>query len=240
MKIYSLLLTLGLFRMTGIAQEFEAAAIRRHPGVSSNTNIRVSGGRLTIVNASVKTLIRNAYGILSFQLVNEPRWLDSEMFDVSATTGSSEEITQEQMRVLLQTLLADRFGLKVHRERRTGTVYALVIAPEGAKLVAGDAATKPGVNTRKGPGEARMKGTNEQVAALASNLGNQLGRFVLDQTGLTGGWDWDLVWDPDPGPEATRPSLFTAVRQQLGLRLEPKQGPMEVLVIDSVGRPSEN
>lgn len=64
-----------------------------------------------------------------------------------------------------------------------------------------------------------MKGTNEQIATLASNLGNQLGRFVLDQTALTGTWDWDLEWDPDPGPDSSRPSLFTAVLQQLGLRL---------------------
>lgn len=240
MTIRLALTALLLLSVSAPAQQFEAASIRRNPGVSPNTSIGISGGRLTITNASVKTLIRNAYGILSFQLANEPRWLDIEMYNVIATTGGPEQISETQLQLLLQNLLAERFGLRVHRETRQAPVYTLTVTPDGPRLHQGDGATKPGVNTRKGPGEARMKGTNEQLATLTSNLGNQLGRFVLDKTGLTGTWDWNLEWDPEPGPDSTRPSLFTAVRQQLGLRLDAQQGPVDILVIDAITRPSEN
>jgi uncharacterized protein (TIGR03435 family) len=85
-----------------------------------------------------------------------------------------------------------------------------------------------------------MRGTREPISILASNLGNQLGRIVVDKTGLAGVYDWVLEWDPDPTVESTRPSLFTALQQQLGIRLEAQRGPVETLVIDSANRPSEN
>src|SRR5512141_271455 len=123
---------------------FEAASIKRNDGVSPNTRIDLSGGRVTISNATLKTLIRNAYDILSFQLTGGPRWLDSEGFDIVATTGSAEKLSTEQFRKLLQSLLAERFELKVHWEKRETSVYALVPAKDGPKLQAGEAAQEPG------------------------------------------------------------------------------------------------
>jgi uncharacterized protein (TIGR03435 family) len=218
---------------------FEVASIRRNLGVGVNTGIAVSGGRLTATNASVKTLIRNAYGILSFQLTAGPNWLDSEMYDIVAATGG-EKISPDRLKLLLQSLLADRFRLKVHWETRETSVYALVLDKNGPKFQENTTAQEPGINTSKGGGIGRMKGTCEPLSILASNLGNQLGRFVLDRTGLHGAYDWLLEWDLDPTAESTRPSLLTAVREQLGLRLESQKGPMETLIIDSVERPSEN
>ncbi len=114
--------------MAQAPQSFEVASIRRNLSGSQNTQINVSdGGRVTITNASLKTLIRNAYGILSFQLAGEPGWIDTEMYDIEARTGSSEKISQEQLKLLLQSLLADRFHLKVHLEMREATVYALYV-----------------------------------------------------------------------------------------------------------------
>jgi uncharacterized protein (TIGR03435 family) len=236
--IAGLILSCGAWGQS--APAFEVASIRRNTGVSSNTQINISGGRLTITNGSVKTLIRNAYGILAFQLAGEPRWLDNEMYDIAATTGRSGQISPEEFKLLLQNLLADRFRLKVHWETRETSVYALVVAADGPKFQASTAAGEPGINTRKGPGAARMLGTREPISILASNLGNQLGRIVLDKTGLADVYDWKLDWDPDPTPDSTLPSLLTALQEQLGLKLEAQKGPMETLVIDSVERPSLN
>jgi len=219
---------------------FEAASIHRNPGVDLNTHIDVAGGRLTITNASPKTLIRNAYGILSFQLAGEPRWLDTDMYDIVATTGGSERISPDRLKLLLQNLLADRFRLKVHWETRETSVYALVQDKNGPKFKESDGAQEPGINTRKGSGRAEMKGTREPMSILANNLGNQLGRMVLDRTGLPGAYDWMLEWNPDGAVDSNRPSLSTALQEQLGLRLVAQKGPMETLVIDSIERPSEN
>jgi uncharacterized protein (TIGR03435 family) len=191
-----------------------------------------------MTNASPKTMIRNAYGILSFQLAGEPRWLDTDMYDIVATT--SEKISPEQLKLLLQNLLADRFRLKVHWETRKTSVYALVLDKNGPKFKESAEVQEPGINTKKGPGGAQMKGTREPISILASNLGNQLGRIVLDKTGLRGVYDWMLEWNPDLTVDSSRPSLFTALQGQLGLRLEAQKGQMETLVIDSVERPSEN
>src|SRR5580704_678158 len=115
-------------------QSFEVVSIRRDLSGSQNTQINVSdGGRVTFTNASLKTLIRNAYGILSFQLAGEPGWIDTEMYDIDARTGSPGKVSQEQLRALLQSLLADRFSLKVHMETREGTVYALYVDKGGPK-----------------------------------------------------------------------------------------------------------
>lgn len=221
-------------------QAFEVASIRRNTGGGLNTRIDVSAGRLTIVNGSAKTLIRNAYGILSFQLAGEPRWLDTDMYDIAATTGREGKISPEQLKSLLQNLLADRFGLKAHWETRERSVYALVLDKNGPKFNESVAVQEPSINTQKGPGGAQMKGIREPMSILASNLGNQLGRFVLDRTGLGGVYDWTLAWSPESAAESSRPSLFTAVREQLGLRLKAQKGPLETLVIDSIERPSEN
>ncbi len=219
---------------------FEAASIRRNRSGEANTHIDLSGGRLTITNASLKTLIRNAYDLLSFQLAGEPHWIDTEMYDIVATTGRAAKIQPDEFRLLLQNLLADRFQLRVHWETREAAVYALVPEKGGPKLQESTTPQEPGINTSKGPGRARMLGTREPIAILTKNLGNQLGRIVLDKTGLQGVYDWTLEWDPDPGADATRPSLFTALQEQLGLRLEAQRAPMEVLVIDHADHASEN
>jgi uncharacterized protein (TIGR03435 family) len=220
---------------------FEAASIHRNRGSSLNTQIDTSAaGRITITNASLKTLIRNAYGVLSFQLANEPAWLDTEMYDIQATTGDAEKISSEQLKPLLQSLLAERFALKVHWETREGTVYALLVEKGGPKFHEGLADSKAGMNTQKGPERATMRGTAQTMEVLASNLGNQLGRFAVDKTGLGGVWDFTLTWDRQATADSTGPSLFTALREQLGLRLEAQKGPTQILVIDRADHASDN
>ena len=98
----------------------------------------------------------------------------------------------------------------------------------------------PSMNTQKNTGHVRMKGVGVPMAILASNLGNQLGRIVVDKTGLTGAWDFQGVWDIEPAPDSTTPSIFAGVREQLGLRLVSQKGPVMMLAIDQAERPSEN
>lgn len=220
--------------------KFEAAAIHPNRSGSANTQISASGGRLVIVNASLKTLIRNAWELLSFQVRDGPAWLDTEMFDISATTGQRDQLPAAELRLLLQGLLRERFALKVHFEDRPGSIYALLPSKNGSRLALASSARAPGVNTSKGSGAAKMQGTAEPVAVLASNLANQLGRYVRDETDLKGKYDWVLQWAPDPSPESTLPSLPTAVQEQLGLRLAPMKGSVPVLVIDHAEEPSAN
>lgn len=220
---------------------FEAASIHRNRGGSLNTQIDTSGGgRLTMTNASLKTLIRNAYDVLSFQLADEPAWLDTEMYDIQATTGTAEQISPEKLKLLLQNLLAERFALQVHWETREGTVYALLVDKGGPKFHESSGDAKPGMNTQKGPERATMRGTAQTMAVLTSNLGNQLGRFAVDKTGLSGVWDFTLSWDRQATADSTGPSLFTALREQLGLRLEAQKGQVQILVIDRADHASEN
>jgi uncharacterized protein (TIGR03435 family) len=222
-------------------QAFEVAAIHRNLSGGQNTNIKIlDGGRLSITNASVKTLIRNAYGILSFQLANEPPWIDTDMYDIEAKTGNPDRIAEDELKPLLQNLLAERFHLRVHRETREGTVYALYVDKSGPKFKEHPGPPENGMNTSKHPGKARMTGTAASMAILTSNLGNQLGRFAVDETGLNGGFDFTLEWDPDQSSDSTGPSIFTSLREQLGLRLESRKGAIEMLVIDGVEKASEN
>jgi uncharacterized protein (TIGR03435 family) len=219
---------------------FDAISIHRNLSGTENTHIDIAGGRLTITNASLKTLIRNAYDLLSFQLAGGPVWLDTEMYDIVATTGSSEKISTDQYRVLLQSLLADRFKLKIHWETRQMAIYALVPGKGAMNVQTSTRVGDPSINTQKALHRAQMVGGGEPIAILASNLGHQLGTLVLDETGLKGAYDWKLVWDPNPDADSSDPALLTAVQDQLGMKLRPEKGPVQVLAVDSVDRIPEN
>ena len=120
------------------------------------------------------------------------------------------------------------------------TVYALVAAKSGPKLKVKAEGEVTAMNTKGGPGTSQLIGTGVSMELLAGYVGNRLGRIVLDKTSLSDSYDFTLDWAPDQAPESSVPSLVTALREQLGLRLEPQKSPMEVLVIDSIDKPSEN
>ncbi|SFS15962.1 soil-associated protein, TIGR03435 family [Granulicella pectinivorans] len=219
---------------------FDAVAIHRNQN-GGDARIDMTRGRLTMTNASLRTLIRTAYDLQNYQFVGGPSWLDSDTYDISAVTGDQTEVSQDGFRKRVMSLLADRFRLKAHWETRQGDVYALVVAKKGPALQAAAGSSKaPGLNTDKSSHLGRMTGTNVPVSYLSTVLGIQLKHPVLDKTGLAGTYDWTLVWDPDPDADSTEPSLFQAVQEQLGLKLDPQKGPVQMLVIDSVTHPSEN
>ncbi len=191
-------------------------------------------------------MIAFAYGIRDFQVSAGPGWCASEGFDIAAK--ADENAAPAEMKIMLQTLLVERFQLVLRREMKETPVYELVIAKSGLKLRENGVMPKAMIFRGKGQVEGQMA----SASMLASFLSNQLGRTVLDKTGLIAAYDFTLKWTPDenesgpkwpdtaPQPDPNGPSIFTAVQEQLGLKLEPQKRPMETLVIDRVERPSEN
>jgi uncharacterized protein (TIGR03435 family) len=216
---------------------FEVASI--HPNQSGSTDSVVNfpeTGRLIITNATLKTLIRGAWGIQNDQISGGPKWLDTDRYDMEAKT--SRPITPSDEQPLLQNLLADRFRLKTHREQREQPVYELTIARSG--LIAANTGAPTSIHTNRGPGKTRIAVTGIGLDQFAGMLGKQLGRTVINKTGLHGDYDFALEWDPDQLPDSQTPSVFTALQEQLGLRLDSQKATVPVLVIDSAEHASDN
>jgi uncharacterized protein (TIGR03435 family) len=268
------------------------------------------GGRYTASGVTVKMLIQQAYDLKDYQISGGPSWISTERYDIVAK-AETPNITREQLRVLLQSLLAERFNLKIRRETKQLPIYALVVAKNGPKLnksetqpgagadaklpdlsKVGDPGTAPvikmggagggGVTAsgggagvggasgavmvmsagsggkgasmmRMGPGQLSAQGA--PISTLVMLLSQQLGRPVMDKTGLEGNFDFNLQYSPDetqrglgvggldrpdmaPPADASGPSIFTALQDQLGLKLESQKGPVEILVIEHIERPS--
>lgn len=261
------LLALSLFLCVGsrAQQRFEVASIKPSSSSDPRTLLQVlPGGGLRTSGATLQFLITLAYQVRSFQILRGPAWVGSDRFDVIANADRSTiskndppdptKVTtaqlasmQDQMRPRLVALLEDRCKLEVRREMREQPVFELVVAKNGLRL-------HPASGNFRGLHIARnqLMGEAATVQMLSTALANQLGRPVLDRTGLVGDFDFKLNWTapdtpPTIGADQTSPtedqtgaSIFTAVREQLGLELKSTRGPAEVLVIAHVERPSEN
>src|SRR5678816_3586830 len=238
------------------------------------------GGSLTVVNLPLRQLITFAYQIQSFQLQGGPDWIASDRFDILGKPTREVPGTgaffdgQEPMKMMLRTLLADRFKLVMHKETKELPIFELVLARQDGKLgpqlrpaavdcAARAAAARAGTPPPPSPGPpgpgscgininpVRLSGGGATLTMLAGILEGPAQRLVVDRTGLTGNWDLEVKYTPErsqlpPGVEPpvpidwNGPSLFTALEEQLGLKLRPARGPVEVLVIDSVQQPTPN
>jgi bla regulator protein BlaR1 len=246
--------------------KFEVASIKpadpRFSGVSSS---RDAGEGLDVRNISVRNLITLAYGLRDFQLKGGPSWIDSESYDViakapsgdagrfpSSTDAADESISHrktrfERVQERLRSLLAERFGLVVHHESREQPVYILTVAKNGPKLVPVSSPTGP---PRKEEGRGHSQGFAVPMEMLIVTLSNATRQTVIDKTGLTGRFDYTLNWDPastslTANPEAppldsSKPNIFTAAQEQMGLHLQPGKMPVDVVVVDHVDHPSAN
>ena len=232
---------------------FEVASVKpTKPGVPLQF-VRSPG--LFTMRAPVRVLIQNAYQLLQEgQVVGGPSWLTSDTFDIVASVAGNP--APDQIPLMLRALLADRFKLIVHIETRELPIYALVLARNDGKLGArirpstfDCLALRRSANAKRPPppepggrmpcvtrlSAGSIVAGGASLAELADRLARYVGRVVVDQTGLAGGFDLDLEWTPD---QTNGPSLFTAMQEQLGLKLESTRGPVEVLVIDSVEQPT--
>jgi uncharacterized protein (TIGR03435 family) len=249
---------------------FEVATIKpNHSGLPFVNFGMPPGGQFTATNAPLREIIRAAYGPLpDFLIVGAPDWIRTERFDIVAKAEANPE--RAQLFLMLRTLLTDRVKLAVHREMREIPIYALVrvkpggplgprLRPAAVDCVALMAAAQKGTplppsnrilcGTRARAGTIAIGGMTMDQIALG--LWPQLGRVVVDRTGLQGSFDLDLDFGlespaagstgaSDAPPQSDAPSIFTAVQEQLGLKLESTRGPVEVLVIDRVERPTED
>jgi uncharacterized protein (TIGR03435 family) len=240
---------------------FEVASVKPAPPPTDNRmRVGMSGdaGRVNFSNVTLINIMTRAYSVKDKQ-ISGPDWLKSERYDIVATlpTGAS----RDQIPLMLQTLLADRFKLTLHRETKVLPIYALVVGKNGPKLHEADA--EGGLRISMGPKGRKMAGS-VSIARLADTLSAFMDRPVLDMTELKGNFDIDLDWKPDenqPSPfggggirspegaeekqtardSADAPSIFTAVQEKLGLKLEVRKSPVEILIIDHAERvPTEN
>lgn len=229
---------------TAIAQPkltFDAAAIKiNNVGAAPGTGFNFDGFRLHVTNATLQYLIRTVYKVQGEQVIGGPAWLDEDRYDIDATTGSQQALTPDQFRMTLQNLIEDRFGLRFHRETRQLTVYALMVEKGGVRMKENTDGPSTRLSTDMDSGRAVLSGSGVSMDTFAGYISNKLGRMVLNKTDLTGSYDFTFRWDAEQAPGSTDPSMFTGLREQLGLRLESTKSPVEVLVIDHVGKPSEN
>ena len=219
------------------APEFEVASVKPHaPGGSPHVSIAGDPGRLTFTNIAVRGLIKEAYGLKVYPLSRGPDALSTDRYDVIAKV--SPDASKEQRMLMLQRLLAERFKLDVHRETKELPIYRLVAGKDRRKLRAvEDDGSAP--ETGSGDGH-QIKAHHISMKLLAATLQGWIGDTVVDATGLTGLYDLNLDFNFDESMSSEGPTIFEAVQRQLGLKLEAGKGPVEVVVIDHVEKPSVN
>jgi uncharacterized protein (TIGR03435 family) len=221
---------------------FDVASIRPHKGEVVMVGGQFSGPRIRLVALTLTDLAGNAYHRERYQITGGPSWMNSERYDVQANAPGETAPTQDDLRRMLRALLADRFQLKVHMETKELPTYALVAGKNGPKLKESTAGEYS--QSASGNRTAHMAFVKATMEQLAGNLYYSVGRPVFDKTGLRGFYDFTLDWTPDYGGPPTADSngvnIFTALQEQLGLKLEPQKAPIEMLLIDHAERPSEN
>jgi uncharacterized protein (TIGR03435 family) len=219
-----------------LAAAFEVASVRRVPANREGFTkfSPPNTDRYAVENMSLSLLVSVAYGVNSSRIESHLAWLDSTYYDVTAK--SERPATGEELQPMLQKLLQERFHLACHFEARQVSGYAMVLAPGGAKLQPHGTAAASGSILPGG-----LHASSISVKTLAAMLERPAGKPIDDQTGLAGKYDVHLAFAPDDVPDSTQPSLFTALQEQLGLKLVPQKVMIQVLVIDRADQdPTEN
>ncbi len=264
-----------------VRPSFEVASIKSN----STARPRVAdepGGRFVASGVPLQVLIGNAYRGTIIEFSSKPSWVDTDLWDIEAKapegsvpprTGPPDMSKPDTMALMLQSLLEDRFQMKMHRETKEVPTYEVTVAKGGLKMKFSEDQTPPTLPAPAAPprgggaprGGMRMAGGDFEGSAVSMTnivlmIGQLTGRWVVDKTGVTGFYDFRLQWTPDPfaaplpfeprgaaaagaappSADPSGPSVITAVQEQLGLRIESTKAPMEVLIIDSVQKPSAN
>jgi uncharacterized protein (TIGR03435 family) len=218
------------------AQAFEAASVKKSTGERFAIS-PYGGNQFSITHASLTLLISVAFGMSDTDLVGGPKWRDSEYFDVTVKAEDGVVLTVETLRPRMQQLLKERFHLAAHREPRQVPGYALRVTAGGHTLKAAESGAHGAMAAIMPGGVRAASAPMESVAAILTRV---VGRPVVDETGLKGLYRFDLDYAVDTVASTDRPSVFTALQEQAGLRLESKPVQVERLIIDAAERPSEN
>jgi uncharacterized protein (TIGR03435 family) len=244
--ILSACLAFRAFAQSPAGPAFEVASIKPAPPQAPgrvSTRMSIDPARLTFTNVSLSEVIGQAFRV-QHQQISGPEWLEQERFDIFAKIPDG--VALDQIPRMLQSLLAERFQMKLHTDQKELPVYALAAAKNGPKLKKADSSTG---FTSGSDGRSRHVTANISMPRFAEYLADRVGRPVLDQTGLDGNYVVQLEWTPDQSEEPSapsrpadaaidtaRPSLFQALQQELGLKLTATKGPVQVLVIDSISK----
>ena len=224
--------------------QFDVVSIMPSRSDDRNGGMRPIAGGFSARNMSVNMLVQSAYNLKPWQIVGGPRWVTTDRYDIEAKKEGNPGFREKLE--MFRPLLADRFQLKFHRETRQMSVYSVTVAKNGPKLQAAAAGARGPIRSGRG----LVEGKGVTMRTFADLLGGSLGQPVTDKSGITGAFDIKLQWTPaesetnyndaDRPLDPNAPSVFTAVQEQLGLKLQPGKGPLEVLVIDHIQRPSPN
>jgi uncharacterized protein (TIGR03435 family) len=230
-------------RTGATAAAFDVASIRPTDPSTTGFSISPSPTSLRIRGAPVRFLIEYAYDLHDFQLEGGPSWIKTARFDIIGKMDAPPQdgptdwpATKQLLQLRLQTLLGERFNLHFHRAIRDLPVYKLRVAKSGSRLVP---ATK---DTGYTQGRGLLRCSSSSLSTLAAMLADSLDRTVVDETHLPGYFSFDLRWNPDDdaGADSQYPNLFSAIEEQLGLKIVAGKGPVDVLAIDTIDLPSPN
>lgn len=239
---------------------FDVAAIHPHePLPHEGSSIDDTNGRFITINVTLRSIMQWAFDVPQSRIVGGPSWIHSDRWDIEAKADDALDMQKTfdppaallQKRQMVQSLLKNRFGLTYHYATRVLPVYVLVVAKDGPKFLSTKA---NGTTINRARDHIGVQGGDDTVAILAEQLAETLGRVVLDKTGIEGRYNIHLTWTPDDRaappaggsagasaePVSSGPSIFTALQEQLGLKLDAQRAPVQVLVIDHVELASAN
>lgn len=225
---------------------FEVATIKHSDPDDQHGGFHLYGRNVFIEKQTMDDLISFAYGVHVKQIVDAPTWFGSQPFDIKGFADATGQPNVTQYREMVQKLLADRFQLKFHRDRREMSCFVLTVAKGGAKIEATKSAPDAlqDQTSYNNGNQQTWRFTNNPMAEFASFLQSAvLDRPVVDETGLKGKYDFKLTWTPGNPPVAEEnapPGFFTAIKEQDGLKVEPGKDQVPVLVIDHVQQPAED
>jgi len=248
-----------------VIPQFDIISVK--PGKDNMTRMQFTPNGLRGTGVTVRFLLYEGYGGINHeQVIGEPAWTNTDGFDVEAKVAPADlptldKMTFEQRRTMFQSILTDRFKLVVHHETRELPIYVLSVAKGGPKLKP-SAPDDPATPTPRRIGmminNGEVTANDAQLSTLVTVLSRTLGRTIIDKTGLTGNYDFTLAYAPEEGgsqqpgaggaagealpapPSDSAPSIFTALQEQLGLKLESTKGPVDVIVVDHIEKPSDN
>ena len=219
---------------------FGVVSIKPNKSGAPASETNTTPGRLQLINVTPLSLLLRAFGVMSVQIVGAPGWLSTERYDVVASVADGVQLTEQSRQPLLQQMLAERWRLRYHQETRKISVYSLVASNEGSKLTTHSGAGEYAMKVEFAGPRRVLRSTRGNMSRLVEILSGSTGRVVSNDTGLGGEYDFTLEWVQDASADDPGPSLFTALREQLGLRLVPAEMQAPVIVIDSMERPSDN